>query len=168
MHRATIRAAGGIRSFRVSSHAPHSHGRGIVQDGPQEGPTPEVCPDVAPIVRRMFHMVEAGNGPELIRTPTTKASPVPGGELWRRTSDHDNVIDEVCTVQVGQRRGTVEIWGGDERIAVHPRAQRPGQRFILPGQWKGLPRATLFRARLFSCHIQCVRDFLSLVVAAKQ
>ena len=43
-------------------------------------------------------------------------------------------------VQVGQRRGTVEIWAGDERIAVHPRAQQPGQRFILPGQWEGLPR----------------------------
>ena len=37
------------------------------------------------------------------------------------------------TVQVGQRLGTVEIWSGDERIAVHPRAQRAGQRFILPG-----------------------------------
>ena len=41
----------------------------------------------------------------------------------------------------GQRRGT----GGDPdgrcaRIAVHPRAQRPGQRFILPGRWEGLPR----------------------------
>ena len=44
------------------------------------------------------------------------------------------------TVQVGQRQGTVEIWAGDERIAVHPRAQRPGERFILPGQWSGLPR----------------------------
>ena len=44
-------------------------------------------------------------------------------------------------VQVGQRQGTVEIWAGDERIAVHPRAQRPGRRFILPGQWSGLPRA---------------------------
>ena len=43
------------------------------------------------------------------------------------------------TVQVGQRQGTVEVWAGDERIAVHPRAQRPGQRFILPGQWSGLP-----------------------------
>ena len=43
-------------------------------------------------------------------------------------------------VQVGQRQGTVEIWAGDERIAVHPRAQRPGRRFILPGQWSGLPR----------------------------
>ena len=43
-------------------------------------------------------------------------------------------------VQVGQRQGTVEVWAGDERIAVHPRAQKPGQRFILPGQWSGLPR----------------------------
>ena len=43
-------------------------------------------------------------------------------------------------VQVGQRLGTVEVWAGDERIAVHPRAQKPGSRFILPGQWAGLPR----------------------------
>ena len=42
------------------------------------------------------------------------------------------------TVQVGQRQGTVEVWAGDERIAVHPRAQRSGQRFVLPGQWSGL------------------------------
>ena len=42
-------------------------------------------------------------------------------------------------VQVGQRLGTVEVWAGDERIAVHPRAQQAGQRFILPGQWIGLP-----------------------------
>ena len=41
-------------------------------------------------------------------------------------------------VQVGQRRGAVEVRVGDERIAVHPRAQRPGRRFILPGQWCGL------------------------------
>ena len=43
-------------------------------------------------------------------------------------------------VQVGQRQGTVEIWAGDERIAVHPRGQHPGQRFTLPGQWEGLPK----------------------------
>ena len=45
-----------------------------------------------------------------------------------------------ATVQVGERQGTVEIWSGAERIAVHPRAQQPKQRFILPGQWSGLPR----------------------------
>ena len=43
-------------------------------------------------------------------------------------------------VQVGQRQGTLEIWAGDERIAVHPRAQKPGQRYIMPGQWRGLPQ----------------------------
>ena len=43
------------------------------------------------------------------------------------------------TVQVGQRQGTVEVWSSNERIAVHPRAQQAGQRFILPGQWAGLP-----------------------------
>ena len=45
-------------------------------------------------------------------------------------------------MQVGERQGTVEIWAGDERIAVHPRAQQPKERFILPGQWSGLPRGT--------------------------
>ena len=45
-----------------------------------------------------------------------------------------------ATVQVGQQQGTVEVWSGSERIAVRPRAQQPGQRFILPGQWQGLPR----------------------------
>ena len=44
------------------------------------------------------------------------------------------------TVQVGQRSGTVEIWAGDQRLAVHPSAQTTGQRFTLPGQWEGLPR----------------------------
>ena len=43
-------------------------------------------------------------------------------------------------VRVGQLLGTLEIWAGDERIAVHPRAQESGQRFILPGQWRGLPQ----------------------------
>ena len=33
----------------------------------------------------------------------------------------------------------VELWAGDERVAVHPRATQPHQRFVLPGQWDGLP-----------------------------
>ncbi len=45
-----------------------------------------------------------------------------------------------ATVQVSQRQGTVEIWAGQERLAVHPRSQQPGQRFTLPGQWEGLPK----------------------------
>ena len=42
-------------------------------------------------------------------------------------------------VQVGQRLGTVEIWAGDQLIAVHPQGQWAGQHFILPGQCAGLP-----------------------------
>jgi transposase len=33
----------------------------------------------------------------------------------------------------------VEVWAGEERLAVHPRATRPHQRYVRPGQWEGLP-----------------------------
>ena len=42
------------------------------------------------------------------------------------------------TVQVGLGPGMVEIWSGADRLAVHPRAHRRGQRLTLPGQWAGL------------------------------
>lgn len=42
-------------------------------------------------------------------------------------------------VQVQASETLVEVWAGEERIAVHPRATRPHQRFTLPGQWDGLP-----------------------------
>ena len=45
------------------------------------------------------------------------------------------------TVQAGVSAGAVEIWSGQERLAVHPRAHRRGQRLTLPGQWKGLGNA---------------------------
>ena len=41
-------------------------------------------------------------------------------------------------VEVTATGSTVEIWARDDRLAVHPRARRPGQRFTLPGQWHGL------------------------------
>jgi transposase len=43
-------------------------------------------------------------------------------------------------VQVTATEQTVELWVGSTRLAVHPRATRPGQRLVLPGQWAGLPR----------------------------
>jgi transposase len=45
------------------------------------------------------------------------------------------------TGRVAAEAATVEIWGEAERLAVPPRATRPGQRVILPGQWSGLPRS---------------------------
>ena len=41
-------------------------------------------------------------------------------------------------VQVQGDERAVQIWVGDERLAVHPRATHPGQRFTIPGQWQGL------------------------------
>lgn len=43
------------------------------------------------------------------------------------------------TVQVASSGATVELWAGEERIAVHPRALHPRQRLVAPGQWDGLP-----------------------------
>ena len=43
------------------------------------------------------------------------------------------------TVQVAAGAGTVEIWAGGDRVAMHPRAIGRGQRLNVPGQWKGLP-----------------------------
>ena len=41
-------------------------------------------------------------------------------------------------VQVQAEGSLVEVWSGEQRLAMHPRAGRPGQRFTLPGQWSGL------------------------------
>lgn len=42
-------------------------------------------------------------------------------------------------VQVEADAATVQLWAGERRLAVHPRASRPGQRFSAPGQWADLP-----------------------------
>jgi len=44
-----------------------------------------------------------------------------------------------CRVQVAVDGEMVSIFSGQERLALHPRAQRQGQRFTVPGQWSGLP-----------------------------
>lgn len=42
-------------------------------------------------------------------------------------------------VQVQVNGDLVEIWSGDERVTIHPRAQRAGQKLKHPRQWDGLP-----------------------------
>lgn len=41
-------------------------------------------------------------------------------------------------VQIQADAATIEVWSGNERLAVHPRAQRSGQQLTVPGQWVGL------------------------------
>jgi transposase len=43
------------------------------------------------------------------------------------------------TVQVQADHELVQLFAGDRRLAIHPRATRRGQRLIQPGQWAGLP-----------------------------
>ena len=50
-------------------------------------------------------------------------------------------------VQVQGDDRAVQIWSGDERLAVHPRATHPGQHFTLPGQWQGLEQGQQRPAR---------------------
>jgi len=42
------------------------------------------------------------------------------------------------TVQVTAGPQVIELWAGEQRLAVHPRATQPGQRFTVPNQWAGL------------------------------
>jgi Mu transposase-like protein len=42
-------------------------------------------------------------------------------------------------VQVQADATTVQLWAGEQRLAIHPRATRPGQRLTAPGQWAALP-----------------------------
>lgn len=44
------------------------------------------------------------------------------------------------TVQVQPKGEVVGIWSGDQLLAIHPKATRPGQRFTHPRQWDGLPK----------------------------
>jgi transposase len=41
-------------------------------------------------------------------------------------------------VQVAASADVVEIWAGEQRLAVHPRSPQPGKRFSVPNQWAGL------------------------------
>jgi transposase len=41
-------------------------------------------------------------------------------------------------VQVAASAEVIEIWAGEQRLAVHPRSPQPGKRFAVPDQWDGL------------------------------
>lgn len=58
---------------------------------------------------------------------------------WQRSAYGVSWLWVGQTVQVQANEETVEIWAGDERLAVHPRALRPGQHLPAPNQWDGLP-----------------------------
>jgi transposase len=60
-------------------------------------------------------------------------------------------------VQVQPGPEVVELWADEQRLAIHPRATRPGQRFAAPGQWAGLDQPSA-RPRREALARQVVRD----------
>ena len=101
------------RGFWISSHAPYGYNRVMVQDGPKKRPTLEIDPDVAPTVKRMYDMAEAGNGTlEIIRTLNNEGIASPRGKLWARTSVHNILTNEAYT-------GTL-VWGANAKDDADP------------------------------------------------
>ena len=45
-------------------------------------------------------------------------------------------------VQIDVGQSLVQVWAGEQRLAVHPRATHAGQRFPIPGQWAGVSTTT--------------------------
>lgn len=78
-------------------------------------------------------------------------------------------------VEVQPDETTIQIWAGNERLAVHPRAVAPGQRLTLPGQWDGLPMGdcrrrqtpTAFQVQTVEVQIRSLLDYEALVVSER-
>lgn len=51
------------------------------------------------------------------------------------------------TIHVAATEDMVEIWSGEQRLAVHARSWMRGKRFPVPGQWAGLPLGDAPRAK---------------------
>jgi hypothetical protein len=65
------------------------------------------------------------------------------------------------TVLIHAEHDLAEIWMGDRRVAVHPRATRPGARLRHPCQWVGVdtggarPRKEPLTFQIASIEVQC-------------
>ena len=142
------------RGFWVSSHAPYGYNRVMVQDGPKKRPTLEIDPDVAPTVKRMFHMAEAGNGTlEIIRTLNNEGIASPRGKLWCRTSVHGILTNEAYT-------GTL-VWGANVKDNGEPvRVEKAFPAIVTKTQFRRVGRYLSSRAPKFSHPRRVVSSYL--------
>ena len=132
------------RGFWISSHAPYGYNRVMVQDGPKKRPTLEIDPDVAPTVKRMYDMAEAGNGTlEIIRTLNNEGIASPRGKLWARTSVHNILTNEAYT-------GTL-VWGANAKDNADPvRVEKAFPAIITRAQLQRVGKHLSSRAPKFS------------------
>ena len=132
------------RGFWISSHAPYGYNRVMVQDGPKKRPTLEIDPDVAPTVKRMYDMAEAGNGTlEIIRTLNNEGIASPRGKLWARTSVHNILTNEAYT-------GTL-VWGANAKDNADPvRVEKAFPAIVTKAQLQRVGKRLNSRAPKFS------------------
>ena len=101
------------RGFWVSGKAPYGYKKLMVQDGAKKRPTLELDPAFAPVVERMFRMVEAGKGMlEIARTLNDEGIANPTGKLWTTNGVHIILTSEAYT-------GTL-VWGVNARDKAPP------------------------------------------------
>ena len=132
------------RGFWISSHPPYGYSRVMVQDGPKKRPTLEIDPDVAPTVKRMYDMAEAGNGTlEIIRTLNNEGIASPRGRLWARTSVHNILTNEAYT-------GTL-LWGANAKDNAEPvRVEKAFPAIVTRAQFRRVGKHLSSRAPKFS------------------
>ena len=132
------------RGFWITSHAPFGYNRIMVPDGPKKRPTLEIDPDASRIVRRMFDMVEAGNGTlEIIRTLNNEGNASPRGKLWGRTSVHGILTNEAYT-------GTM-LWGVNAKDQAEPvRVEKAFPAIVTKAQFRRVGKHLSSRAPKFS------------------
>ena len=104
----------------------------------------EIDPDVAPTVKRMYDMAEAGNGTlEIIRTLNNEGIASPRGKPWARTSVHNILTNEAYT-------GTL-VWGANAKDNAEPvRVEKAFPAIITRAQFQRVGRHLSSRAPKFS------------------
>ena len=101
------------RGFWISSHVPFGYRRVPVQDGPKKRSKLETDVATAPVVKRIFDMVEAGRTTvDIARILNEEGIASSKGKPWSKTSVHSILTNEVYT-------GTL-LWGASAKSKIDP------------------------------------------------
>ena len=121
------------RGFCVSGRTPYGLRRVHVQDGGRLRTKLEIDPATAPVVRRMFQMIQSGQGTkEIARTLNAQGIPSSKGKRWGKGRVHAMLTDEVYA-------GTL-VWGIDGAYHKQARLEPVGVEGAFPAV---VDRATL-------------------------
>ena len=105
------------RGFWVSPNAPYGYRKVHVSDGAKKRPKLEVEPGEAPLVERMFRMVESGKSVlDIAKAFNGEGISSPAGKRWSKTAVHKMLSNETYT-------GTL-VWGLTAKDKARPSGWR--------------------------------------------